>query len=128
MVYSGLAALIFCGFIVFDTNNMIKRYNYDDYIWAAVSLYLDVINLFMVLVTFFDAAEWQADSYKPLFSPLNLIYFMSSDVYIVIQILSLFAPRSTVKYVNPIKYSCLASQWMVWFSVVCLTFGFGKRV
>ena len=57
MVYSGLAALIFCGFIVFDTNNMIKRYNYDDYIWAAVSLYLDVINLFMVLVTFLDAAE-----------------------------------------------------------------------
>jgi FtsH-binding integral membrane protein len=57
MVYSGLAALIFCGFIVFDTNNMIKRYNYDDYIWAAVSLYLDVVNLFMVLVTFFDAAD-----------------------------------------------------------------------
>jgi FtsH-binding integral membrane protein len=57
MVYSGLAALIFCGFIVFDTNNMIKRYNYDDYIWAAVSLYLDVVNLFMVLVTFFNAAD-----------------------------------------------------------------------
>ncbi|KAI3760119.1 hypothetical protein L1987_50509 [Smallanthus sonchifolius] len=57
MIYGCLAAIIFCGYIVYDTDNLIKRYTYDEYIWAAVSLYLDVINLFMALLTVFSAAE-----------------------------------------------------------------------
>ncbi|KAF8713486.1 hypothetical protein HU200_028263 [Digitaria exilis] len=47
MIYGGLASLIFSGYIVYDTDNIIKRYTYDQYVWAAVSLYLDVINLFL---------------------------------------------------------------------------------
>lgn len=57
MVYGGLAALIFCGYIIYDTDNLIKRYSYDEYIWAAVSLYLDIINLFLSLLTLLRAAE-----------------------------------------------------------------------
>ncbi|CAL9074675.1 unnamed protein product [Musa textilis] len=57
MIYGGLAAIVFCGFIVYDTDNLIKRYSYDDYIWAAVALYLDIINLFLSLLTLFRAAE-----------------------------------------------------------------------
>ncbi|CAL9145719.1 unnamed protein product [Musa hybrid cultivar] len=57
MIYGGLAAIIFCGFIVYDTDNLIKRYSYDDYMWAAVALYLDIINLFLSLFTLFRAAE-----------------------------------------------------------------------
>lgn len=57
MIYGGLAAIIFCGYIVYDTDNLIKRYTYDDYIWAAVSLYLDIINLFLALLTVFRAAD-----------------------------------------------------------------------
>lgn len=57
MIYGALAAVIFCGYIVYDTDNLIKRYSYDDYIWAAVSLYLDVINLFLALLTLFRAAD-----------------------------------------------------------------------
>ncbi|KAK8635860.1 hypothetical protein V6N13_004573 [Hibiscus sabdariffa] len=57
MIYGGLAAIIFCGYIVYDTDNLIKRYSYDEYIWAAVSLYIDVINLFLALLTFFRAAD-----------------------------------------------------------------------
>ncbi|KAJ0742565.1 hypothetical protein HanPI659440_Chr10g0365631 [Helianthus annuus] len=57
MIYGCLAAIIFCGYIVYDTDNLIKRYTYDEYIWAAVSLYLDVINLFMALLTVFRAAD-----------------------------------------------------------------------
>ncbi|KZV25452.1 Bax inhibitor-1 family protein [Dorcoceras hygrometricum] len=56
MIYGGLASIIFCGYIVYDTDNLIKRYTYDQYIWAAVSLYLDVINLFLSLLTLFRAA------------------------------------------------------------------------
>ncbi|CAN0898432.1 Protein LIFEGUARD 4 [Linum grandiflorum] len=57
MAYGCLASIIFCGYIVYDTDNLIKRYSYDEYIWAAVSLYLDIINLFLALVTLLDAAD-----------------------------------------------------------------------
>lgn len=57
MIYGCLASIIFCGYIVYDTDNLIKRYTYDEYIWAAVALYLDVINLFLSLLTLFRAAE-----------------------------------------------------------------------
>ncbi|XP_047307979.1 protein LIFEGUARD 2-like [Impatiens glandulifera] len=57
MIYGGLSAIIFCGYIVYDTDNLIKRYSYDEYIWASVSLYLDIINLFLSLLTLFRAAD-----------------------------------------------------------------------
>ncbi|KAJ8749467.1 hypothetical protein K2173_025662 [Erythroxylum novogranatense] len=57
MIYGCLASIIFCGYIVYDTDNLIKRYSYDEYIWAAVSLYLDIINLFLALLTIFRAAD-----------------------------------------------------------------------
>ncbi|XAR58575.1 hypothetical protein NMG60_11014026 [Bertholletia excelsa] len=57
MIYGGLASIIFCGYIVYDTDNLIKRYTYDEYIWASVSLYLDIINLFLSLLTLFRAAD-----------------------------------------------------------------------
>ncbi|KAL9239697.1 hypothetical protein vseg_013995 [Gypsophila vaccaria] len=57
MIYGCLASIIFCGYIVYDTDNLIKRYNYDEYIWAAVALYLDIINLFLSLLTIFRAAD-----------------------------------------------------------------------
>lgn len=59
MIYGCLASIIFCGYIVYDTNNLIKKYSYDEFIWASVSLYLDVINLFISLVTIFSAADWR---------------------------------------------------------------------
>ncbi|KAK6260046.1 Bax inhibitor 1-related - like 1 [Theobroma cacao] len=57
MIYGCLASIIFCGYIIYDTDNLIKRYSYDEYIWAAVSLYLDIINLFLSLLTVFRAAD-----------------------------------------------------------------------
>ncbi|KAI3993120.1 hypothetical protein MKX01_009863 [Papaver californicum] len=57
MIYGCLAAIIFSGYIIYDTNNLIKRFTYDDYIWASVSHYLDIINLFTALLTILGAAE-----------------------------------------------------------------------
>ncbi|KAG8061282.1 hypothetical protein GUJ93_ZPchr0003g17826 [Zizania palustris] len=51
MVYGCVAALVFSAFIIYDTDNLIKRYTYDEYIAAAITLYLDIINIFMALVT-----------------------------------------------------------------------------
>ncbi|KAG8389305.1 hypothetical protein BUALT_Bualt02G0215600 [Buddleja alternifolia] len=57
MIYGCLGAIIFCGYIIYDTDNLIKRYTYDQYIWAAVILYLDVLNLFQYLLTILRAAD-----------------------------------------------------------------------
>jgi len=51
MIYGCVGALIFCGYIIYDTDNLIERFNYDEYIWAAVALYLDIINLFLQLLS-----------------------------------------------------------------------------
>jgi len=57
MIYGCLASIIFCGYIIYDTDNLIKRYSYDEYIWAAVALYIDIINLFLSVLTIFRVAD-----------------------------------------------------------------------
>lgn len=52
-IYGALAAVIFSFYIIYDTDNLIKRYDYDQYIWASVALYLDIINLFLALLDLF---------------------------------------------------------------------------
>lgn len=42
MVCGGVAALLFCAYIVSDTDDLIKKYSYDEYIWASVAIYLDI--------------------------------------------------------------------------------------
>ncbi|XP_073156125.1 BI1-like protein [Henckelia pumila] len=49
-IYSAMGAIIFSGYIVYDTHNLIKRFTYDEYIWASVTLYLDVLNLFLTIL------------------------------------------------------------------------------
>ncbi|RHN48114.1 hypothetical protein MtrunA17_Chr7g0260251 [Medicago truncatula] len=39
---------------VYDTYNLIERFSYDQYILASVSLYLDIINLFLYMLTIFS--------------------------------------------------------------------------
>ncbi|GJM88529.1 hypothetical protein PR202_ga04603 [Eleusine coracana subsp. coracana] len=49
-VFGGLGALVFSGFILYDTESLIKRHTYDEYIWASVGLYLDILNLFLTIL------------------------------------------------------------------------------
>ncbi|MCO5570471.1 hypothetical protein L7F22_024193 [Adiantum nelumboides] len=49
-IYGAVASIIFSAYIVYDTDNLIKRYDYDQYIWASVALYLDTLNLFLALL------------------------------------------------------------------------------
>lgn len=57
-VYAGLGALIFSLYIVYDVQLIVggnHKYSYDeqDYVLAALSLYLDIINLFLYLLQLF---------------------------------------------------------------------------
>ncbi|KAJ8766331.1 hypothetical protein K2173_022390 [Erythroxylum novogranatense] len=56
-VYGGISALIFSGYIVYDTDNLIKRYTYDQYILASVALYLDILNLFLSIMRVLRSAD-----------------------------------------------------------------------
>ncbi|XP_078442744.1 protein LIFEGUARD 2-like [Wolffia australiana] len=51
MIYGALAAIIFSGYIIYDTDELIKRHTYDEYILASAALYLDIVNLFLSLLT-----------------------------------------------------------------------------
>jgi len=49
-IFSLGGALLFSGYILYDTSNIMHHMGPDDYIMAAVSLYLDIINLFLFLL------------------------------------------------------------------------------
>lgn len=60
LLYPVLGALTFCGYITYDTWRIMEVFGCDDYITAAIELYLDIINLFLyilqILLTLVKAA------------------------------------------------------------------------
>ena len=36
--------------LIFDTHLLIEKFTYDQYIWASVTLYLDILNLFLKIL------------------------------------------------------------------------------
>uniref|UniRef100_M1A7R0 Transmembrane BAX inhibitor motif-containing protein 4 n=1 Tax=Solanum tuberosum TaxID=4113 RepID=M1A7R0_SOLTU len=50
VVYSCLAALLFSAYLVYDTNNLIRNFTYDEYVIAAICLFGDIVNLFLALL------------------------------------------------------------------------------
>ncbi|XP_066968269.1 protein lifeguard 4-like [Macrobrachium rosenbergii] len=50
LAVAGGSALIFCLFIVFDTQMMMKKLSPEEYILATINLYLDILNLFLELL------------------------------------------------------------------------------
>ena len=47
LAYAAIGAIVFMGYIGYDPHMIIKTYGLDEFVWAAVALYLDVINLFL---------------------------------------------------------------------------------
>ena len=45
-----LGAMVACGYILYDTSDIIKRLDPDDFVYACMSLYLDIIMLFLRLL------------------------------------------------------------------------------
>ncbi len=50
LVWSALGALLFCGFILYDTSRIVLKYSTEEYVAATVDLYLDFVNLFLDLL------------------------------------------------------------------------------
>ncbi|KAF7118475.1 hypothetical protein CNMCM5793_008001 [Aspergillus hiratsukae] len=50
LIYGGLAALIFSAYILVDTQLVMRHYHVEEEIAAAISLYLDILNLFLAIL------------------------------------------------------------------------------
>ena len=50
-------ALLFCGFIIFDTHIIMHKLSPEEYILASINLYLDFINLFIYILRILQAAR-----------------------------------------------------------------------
>ena len=50
-------ALLFCGFIIFDTHMIMHKVSTEEYIMASIELYLDFINLFLYILRILQAAR-----------------------------------------------------------------------
>ena len=48
-----LGAMVASGYILYDTSDIIKRLDPDDFVYACMSLYLDIIMLFLRLLELF---------------------------------------------------------------------------
>jgi len=53
LAISGMSVLLFSGFILYDTSNILRDYPNDEFISAALTLYLDVFLLFQNLLYLF---------------------------------------------------------------------------
>jgi len=50
VMYGGFGVLLFSGFILYDTSNLVRRYNDDEVVAATLALYLDIVNMFLMVL------------------------------------------------------------------------------
>jgi modulator of FtsH protease len=51
------ALLLFSGFVLYDTSNIIRRYPTNEYVAGALSLYLDAFNIFLALLRILNSGR-----------------------------------------------------------------------
>lgn len=51
------ALLLFSGFVLYDTSNIIRRYPTNEYVAGALSLYLDAFNIFLALLRILNSRD-----------------------------------------------------------------------
>jgi modulator of FtsH protease len=49
-LYNYVGVLLFVGYILFDTSNLIRNVPTDEYVWGAINLFLDLVNLFLYIL------------------------------------------------------------------------------
>lgn len=57
IVLAAGGALLFCGFIIYDTHMLMHKLSPEEHIIASINLYLDVINLFLHLLRLLEAVN-----------------------------------------------------------------------
>ncbi|NXE05316.1 LFG4 protein, partial [Lophotis ruficrista] len=55
LVFAAAGALLFCGYIIYDTHLLMHKLSPEEYILATINLYLDIISLFLHLLRLLEA-------------------------------------------------------------------------
>jgi hypothetical protein len=64
LMYGFAGALIFCGYILYDTWRIQNKFRYDDYIGATIEIYLDIVNLFLYILRILMELQKNGESKK----------------------------------------------------------------
>lgn len=101
LVFAAAGALLFCGFIIYDTHLLMHKLSPEEYILAAINLYLDIINLFLHLLRLLEAfnkkqskAAWFDYSIHKVkyLDSIWMIYKMCSSVFQRLNLCYFFIP------------------------------------
>ncbi|KAF3859454.1 Transmembrane BAX inhibitor motif-containing protein 4 [Dissostichus eleginoides] len=57
LIMAGAGALVFCGFIIYDTHLLMKQLSPEEHILASINLYLDIVNLFLHILRLLDSMK-----------------------------------------------------------------------
>lgn len=57
LLLSGAGAVLFCGFIIYDTHLLMKQLSPEEHILASINLYLDVVNLFLYVLRILNSMK-----------------------------------------------------------------------
>ncbi|KAJ3612229.1 hypothetical protein NHX12_020505 [Muraenolepis orangiensis] len=57
ILFSAAGALVFCGFILYDTHLLMHRLSPEEHVLASINLYLDIINLFINILRILDSMK-----------------------------------------------------------------------
>ncbi|ODS30102.1 MAG: Modulator of FtsH protease YccA [Candidatus Scalindua rubra] len=57
LVITGIGAALFSGFVLYDTSRIMRQLSQDQYIDGALSLYIDFLNLFLIILNFVSGDE-----------------------------------------------------------------------
>ncbi|XP_030576280.1 protein lifeguard 4 [Archocentrus centrarchus] len=57
LLLAGAGALVFCGFIIYDTSLLMKQLSPEEHILASINLYLDIVNLFLHILRVLDSMK-----------------------------------------------------------------------
>jgi len=56
-VYALAGSVLFSGYIIFDTYMLAERHDPQDYVVAAIELYLDIVNLFLFILRLLSESD-----------------------------------------------------------------------
>uniref|UniRef100_A0A674A6T2 Transmembrane BAX inhibitor motif containing 4 n=1 Tax=Salmo trutta TaxID=8032 RepID=A0A674A6T2_SALTR len=57
LVFAGAGALLFCGFIIYDTHLLMHQLSPEEHVLASINLYLDIVNLFLHILRMLDSMK-----------------------------------------------------------------------
>ncbi|XP_029969360.1 protein lifeguard 4 [Salarias fasciatus] len=57
LLVSGAGAVVFCGFIIYDTHLLMKQLSPEEHILASINLYLDIVNLFLYVLRILNSMK-----------------------------------------------------------------------